>query len=115
MLICRSQGARLREKANNTINVNDEDSEAEESDDEEVDEELGFISPLDHVDPYATFKHALTSTSFSPSIPVPSLINFLPSLPNEKSRHVPGINYLVEHRTTDCSYGDHGYSREECQ
>ena len=34
----------------------------EESDDEEeIAEELGYISPLDTVNPYVTFKHALTS------------------------------------------------------
>ncbi|EJC98943.1 ARM repeat-containing protein [Fomitiporia mediterranea MF3/22] len=54
------EGERLREKANSAVDVNGDD-EAEESDDEEVDEELGFISPLDTVDPYSTFKNALTA------------------------------------------------------
>ena len=30
------------------------------SDEEEIEEELGFISPLDTVNPYMTFKQALT-------------------------------------------------------
>ncbi|KAL5482877.1 NMD5 [Sanghuangporus weigelae] len=55
------EGARLREKANSGVDVNGDDSEAEESDDEEVDEELGYISPLENADPYVTFKHALTA------------------------------------------------------
>ena len=56
------EGERLREKASASTDVEGDDEEAEESDDEEVDEELGFISPLDNVDPYVTFKHALTGT-----------------------------------------------------
>lgn len=32
------------------------------SDEEEIEEELGFISPLDTVNPYVTFKQALTCT-----------------------------------------------------
>ena len=36
----------------------DDDDVSSESD---IEEELGFISPSDNVDPYASFKHALTS------------------------------------------------------
>ena len=54
----------MREKANSGVDVNGDESEAEESDDEEVDEELGYISPLENVDPYTHFKQALTSESF---------------------------------------------------
>ena len=35
--------------------------EDESDDEEEIAEELGYISPLDTVNPYVTFKHALTS------------------------------------------------------
>ena len=55
------EGARLREKqggAGSEPTSDDEDEEEEE----DVDEELGFISPLDNVDPYVSFKQALTST-----------------------------------------------------
>lgn len=51
------QSARLREKAENK--ENDEDAFSEESD--QIEEELGFISPLDTVNPYTSFKQALTS------------------------------------------------------
>ena len=51
------QSARLREKAENK----EADGEDEESDEDEIEEELGFISPLDSVNPYASFKQALTS------------------------------------------------------
>ncbi|KAI5123131.1 hypothetical protein M0805_000834 [Coniferiporia weirii] len=54
------EGARLREKAETSINVGEEDSD-EESDDEEIDEDLGYISPLETVDPYISFKQALTT------------------------------------------------------
>lgn len=37
------------------------ESEAESN----IDEELGYISPLDSVDPYTSFKQALTSTPFA--------------------------------------------------
>jgi hypothetical protein len=37
-----------------------DDDEEEDISDEEIEEELGFISPLDTVDPYSTFKHALS-------------------------------------------------------
>ena len=39
--------------------ANGDESEPDESD--EIEEELGFISPLDSVNPYASFKQALTS------------------------------------------------------
>lgn len=53
------QGARLREKSEKQADgVPAEDSDDEESD---VEEELGYISALDKVDPYASFKQALTS------------------------------------------------------
>ena len=57
------QGARLREKSDKLA----EGEEAEDSDDEEeeVEEELGYISPLDKVNPYATFKQALTCKSLT--------------------------------------------------
>jgi hypothetical protein len=53
------QGARLRENAEGNANVEEEDGGDEE--DEDIDEELGYISPLENVNPYASFKQALTS------------------------------------------------------
>lgn len=65
------QGARLREKSENE-NVeeaeDDEEDEDDEDDDEDIDEELGYISPLENVNPYVSFKQALTSTFAFPSI-----------------------------------------------
>ena len=57
------QSARLRERAENKETDEDED----ESEDDQIEEELGFISPLDTVNPYTSFKQALTScvVSFS--------------------------------------------------
>jgi len=52
------QSARLRERAENRVaNGYESDSESED----EIEEELGFISPLDTVNPYTSFKQALTS------------------------------------------------------
>ncbi|KAJ8518430.1 hypothetical protein ONZ45_g4489 [Pleurotus djamor] len=54
------ESARLREKGDRRDTVAEEDDE-EESSDSDIEEELGFITPLDNVDPYASFKHALTT------------------------------------------------------
>ncbi|KAG6898392.1 hypothetical protein C0992_004102 [Termitomyces sp. T32_za158] len=54
-----NEGARLREKQEKAAD-GEYDSESE---DEEIEEELGYISPLDNVDPYVSFKQALTSMS----------------------------------------------------
>lgn len=53
-----NESARLREKSAKQAN-GEEISDDEEEDD--IEEELGYISPLDNVDPYITFKQALTS------------------------------------------------------
>jgi hypothetical protein len=60
------EGARLRQEAEKNDgfeNGTAGDEDDEDDSDDEVDEELGYISPLDTVDPYITFKQALTSTS----------------------------------------------------
>lgn len=46
-------------KANDNSN-----DEGDSDDDEDIDEEMGYISPLDSVDPYITFKQALGSEFF---------------------------------------------------
>ncbi|KAF9481128.1 ARM repeat-containing protein [Pholiota conissans] len=53
------EGARLREKSENATNEEDEDDESDDEDD--IDEELGYISPLENVNPYTSFKQALTT------------------------------------------------------
>ena len=55
-----NEGQRLREKSQKQA-AGEEVSDDE--DDEVEEEELGYISPLDNVDPYITFKAALTSES----------------------------------------------------
>jgi importin-7 len=58
------EGARLREKNGlgaGTAGGSEEDEEEDSDDEEEIDEELGYISPLEPVDPYVQFKQALTS------------------------------------------------------
>lgn len=52
-----SQGARLREKSQREVTG---DEESITSDDSDIEEELGYISPLDTVDPYVSFKQSLT-------------------------------------------------------
>jgi hypothetical protein len=53
-----NQGARLRER-NEKRDAGEGASESS-SESEEIDEELGFFSPLDNIDPYITFQQALT-------------------------------------------------------
>ncbi|KAI0786127.1 ARM repeat-containing protein [Abortiporus biennis] len=54
-----NEGARLREKSEKQA----AGEEYEESDDESdvMEEELGYISPIENVDPYSSFKNALTA------------------------------------------------------
>ncbi|KAI0079480.1 ARM repeat-containing protein [Panus rudis PR-1116 ss-1] len=53
-----NEGARLRER---TVKEAAGEDLSETSDESDILEELGFISPLDNVDPYVTFKQALTT------------------------------------------------------
>lgn len=63
LLLYALQGARLREKSEKLQAAGDDYSEDDDDDDEsDIMEELGYISPLDTVDPYGAFKQALTST-----------------------------------------------------
>ncbi|KAJ7740236.1 armadillo-type protein [Mycena maculata] len=52
-----NEGARLREKSEKAEEGEDDTDE----DDDEITEELGYFSALDNVDPYASFKQALTT------------------------------------------------------
>ena len=56
------QGQRLREAAERKDHEVLDGGASDVSDEEEIEEELGFISPLDAVNPYVTFKQALTGT-----------------------------------------------------
>lgn len=55
----------MRQEAEKPEGAEDVDEDSDEDSDDEIDEELGYISPLDNVDPYVTFKQALASMSFS--------------------------------------------------
>jgi len=54
------EGARLRQKSEKRTEGEDIDEDSDE-DESDVEEELGYISPLDKVNPYVTFKQALTT------------------------------------------------------
>lgn len=54
--ILAKEGARLREKSEKAETGDDESDISEES---EIEEELGFFSPLDNINTYVTFKQAL--------------------------------------------------------
>ncbi|KAH8091016.1 armadillo-type protein [Cristinia sonorae] len=53
-----NEGARLRERSQKIANGDDL---SDVSEDTEIMEDLGYISPLDTIDPYITFKQALTA------------------------------------------------------
>ncbi|KAL1728536.1 armadillo-type protein [Schizophyllum commune] len=55
-----NESARQRERLEKK-EAGKEVDEDDESDDENVEEELGYLSPLDNVNPYASFKQALTT------------------------------------------------------
>ncbi|KAH9999685.1 armadillo-type protein [Russula compacta] len=54
------EGQRLREAAERREHDGDGDA-SDASDEDDIEEELGFISPLDAVNPYVTFKQALAA------------------------------------------------------
>ena len=73
------QGARLRamnEKREGGYAGSDSSSE-----EEEIEEELGYFSPLDTVNPYETFKNALTSSCRSRFLVCPPTKPFPDRLP----------------------------------
>jgi importin-7 len=61
------QGQRLREAAERKEHDALDGGLSDVSDEEEIEEELGFISPLDAVNPYVTFKQALLSALVTPN------------------------------------------------
>ena len=63
------QGQRLREEADRREHDPGR-AASDATEEEDIEEELGFISPLDAVNPYVTFKQALTGTS-RPLPPLP--------------------------------------------
>ena len=79
------QGARLREKSEKQA-AGDEISEVSEESD--IDEELGYMSPLDNMDPYIAFNRALTSTLMPYPFP-PALLTMVRSFPNEGRPQLP--------------------------
>jgi hypothetical protein len=73
---------------------------------EDIEEELGYISPLDSVDPYLAFKRSLSSGC---PIPLTHSVTHIPtwvfSLPNEEPFGIPGLYYCFEHGPASASDG----------
>jgi importin-7 len=72
------------------------------SEEEDIEEELGYFSPLDTVDPYKTFKVALTSLCLSRSLSWHALI-LLPTafqLKNPTAHQAATTSLDVEQKTT---------------
>lgn len=60
------QGQRLRERDSapqNGIEEDDEDEDEDEGDDDWADDEIAYISPIDNVDVYVSFKSSLEGSS----------------------------------------------------
>ena len=103
-----AQGARLREKQQRK-DVSDELSESSE-DESDIEEELGYISPLDTVDAYGTFKQALTSMLISP-ISAGPYVEPTRSFPDERREQLPARDDLADPRAADASDGCYAYRR----
>lgn len=73
-LTAPGQGARLR--AMNEKREGGYAGSNSSSEEEEIEEELGYFSPLDTVNPYETFKNALTSSFCSRPLVRPVLTHF---------------------------------------
>jgi len=61
MELLANEGARLRQRANEEELDEVEEEDEDEDEEERIKEELGFISPLDSINPYVSFKQALTT------------------------------------------------------
>ena len=61
MIMFLFQGERLKRVGGQSAD-NGEDADSDtDSVESDLDEELGFVSPLDSIDPYVSFKQSLTS------------------------------------------------------
>jgi hypothetical protein len=71
--------------------VYDEDIDS----DEDIEEELGYISPLDSVDPYLAFKRSLSSTYLT--IHDGQSLSHIYSLPDEESFRLSNVDWITEY------------------
>jgi len=71
------------------------------SEEEEIEEELGYFSPLDTVNPYETFKNALTSSFRSRFLSGTRADAVHDRLPAQEPRGIPGRHNVVGRRATD--------------
>lgn len=88
----------------------DDEEELSDSDsDDDLDEELTYLSPIDNVNPYITFKRALTGTCISPYRFFNGflMLGFVDSVPNEEWGELSGWNHVVECGAADFADGDY--------
>ena len=64
MLAREGERIRANHRAEGTVpvGITGEEEDSDDEDDESLDEELTYLSPIDNVNPYVTFKRALTGT-----------------------------------------------------
>ena len=102
-----NEGQRLREKSARAA-LGEDVSDDEEEDD--IEEELGYISPLDTVDPYVSFKQALTGKRLSSgswfAYPDASY-----SLPDEERQWLPACDDIPQPRSADLPDGGDAHRR----
>ena len=106
-----NESQRLREKSAKQAN-GEETSDDEEEDD--IEEELGYISPLDIVDPYITFKQALTSTCSAGISRLSVALTPLFSVPNEEWQRVPNRDDVADSRAPDFPHGGNAPRGRAC-
>ena len=101
------QSARLRARSEKMAEERDDGSDT--SEESEIEEELGFFSLIDAINPYTTFKHALTSTSVWGDRPRFWSLDtlFSNSFPEPERGLVSGCDDDAERRTTDAPHGSH--------
>ena len=105
-----NEGQRLREKSARAA-LGEDVSDDEEEDD--IEEELGYISPLDTVNPYVSFKQALTSECYLFICPHISRLLASHSIPNEERPCVPSLHYRSQSRAADMADGGHAHCCDE--
>lgn len=100
----------MREKSERSLNGDDAEDEEEE---DEIEEELGYFSALDNVDPYIVFKQALTGqlTFFVLCGALLTSVKTSYSFPDAKRGAVSGCHDLAECRATYLVDGGHAEGR----
>lgn len=102
----------MREKSGKRVDDGTaaDDETLDSSDDDSVDEELGFETPLDSADPYLAFKRALTGEPSAPRLIRITLLMLLFSIPSSQSCRIPKRHNLIGRGAANYHDGSNGTS-----